>query len=161
MKKIALLSGVAALCTGCVTAYAPPTHKVQPTVRVDTRNIKSVLFFEQGKDCSFSRKLEKPFNPHLEGSKALPVRGNKMIAFKLGYATRWDACSTTLSFVPKLNHDYVIYNKLKHGARGKLSCIMKVIRKHRAAGATAWLDEETHRVRQPLQTFSTDAPHCR
>jgi len=161
MKRIALLGGVAALAAGCVTAYVPPTHNAQPTIRVDTRNIKSVLFFEKGRDCSFSRKLEKPYNPYLEASKALPVHGNKMIAFKLGYATRRDACSTTLSFVPKLNHDYVIYNKLKQDASGKLSCNMKVIRKHRAASATAWKDEETLRTRQPLQTFSTDAPHCR
>jgi len=161
MKKIALLSVAAALGTGCVTAYAPPAHKAQPTVRVDTKNINSVLFFEQGKDCSFLRKLEKPFNPYLKGSQPLPLRANKIIAFKIGFANRRDVCSTTLSFVPRLNHDYVIFNKLKPQQRGKFSCSVKVIRKQRGAGATAWQDEDTLRIRQSLKTFSTDAPHCR
>ena len=158
MKWLILLCLV---LTGCVTSYVPPSSKANPVIRIDMKNINSLFFFEEGKDCSQAGKLEAPHNPYLADALPLPVRGDQLLAFQLGYSNRREACNVTISFVPRFNHDYVIYNKRKFDQRGNLSCNFKVIRKHRAAAATQWQDEETVRQRKPVKAIKPEARHCR
>jgi len=149
------------LLAGCVTSYAPPENKTHPKIRFDMKNIKSLLFFEEGRDCSHAAKLESPHNPYLPGAKPLPVRGNKLMALQMTYANSRESCNVTMSFVPRFNHDYVVYNKLKFDQRRNISCSFKVIRKHRAAKQAQWKDEETVRIRKPVKAIKTDVRHCR
>jgi len=157
--KWLLLSSL--LLSACVTTYEPPKNKSQPTIRVDMKNIKRLMFFEEGKDCSQATALQAPYNPYLEDAQPIPVRGNQLLAFKLIYSNSREACSTIVSFYPRINHDYVIYNKLKSDQRINMSCRFKVIRKHRADQSARWQDEETVKIRKPVKALKADARHCR
>lgn len=152
---------VSLLLSGCVTSYAPPNNPTHPKIRIDMKNINSLFFFEKGEDCSHAGKLEAPHNPYLEDALPLPVRGGELLAFQLGYSNRRESCRTVISFRPKFNHDYVIYNKLKRDQRGNISCNFKVIRKYRGAKAAQWLDEETVRQRRLIKAIKPDERHCR
>ena len=152
---------VTVLLSGCVTSYAPPNNPVHPEIRIDMKNINSLFFYEKGEDCSQAGKLEVPHNPYLSGAKPLPVRGNKLLAFQLGYSNRREFCGVTISFRPRFNHDYVIYNKLKYDQRSNISCDFKVIRKSRAHKAAQWHDEETVRQRRPVKAIKPEERHCR
>ena len=152
---------VSLLLSGCVTSYAPPNNPTHPKIRIDMKNINSLFFFEKGEDCSRAGKLEIPHNPYLEDALPLPVRGSELLAFQLGYSNRRESCRAMISFRPKFNHDYVIYNKLKRDQRSNISCNFKVIRKHRGAKTVQWLDEETVRQRRPIKAIKPDERHCR
>jgi len=152
---------ISLLLTGCVTSYAPPNNQSHPTIRIDMKNIKSLFFFEKGEDCSQAGKLEIPHNPYLADAKPLPVRGNKLLAFQLSYNNRRESCGVTISFRPRFNHDYVIYNKLKLDQRSNISCKFKVIRKSRASKIAQWEDEETVRFRKPVKAIKPEERHCR
>ncbi len=158
MKWLLLLS---LFLGGCVTTYAPPKNKVQPTIRIDMKNIKRLKFFEEGKDCSQATALQSPYNPYLADAKPIPVRGNQLLAFQLDYSNSREACNTIVSFYPRINHDYVIYNKIKYDQRNNISCRFKVIRKNRADKSSRWQDEDTVKVRKPVKALKSDARHCR
>jgi len=158
MKWLVLLS---LFLGGCVTTYAPPKNKVQPTIRIDMKNIKRLMFFEEGKDCSQATALQAPYNPYLADAQPLPVRGNKLLAFQLAYENSREACNVIVSFYPRVNHDYVIYNKLKFDQRNNMSCRFKIIRKHRTDKQARWQDEETVKRRKPVKALKSDARHCR
>jgi len=149
------------LLSGCVTSYAPPNNPSHPVIRFDMKNINALFFFEKGEDCSRAAKLEQPHNPYLAGALPLPVRGNELLAFQLGYSNRREYCGVTLSFRPRFNHDYVIYNKLKFDQRSNISCDFKVIRKHRTLQFAQWQNEETVRKRRPVKAIKPEARHCR
>ena len=125
------------------------------------KNIKTLLFFEQGEDCSQAGKLEVPHNPYLDGAMPLPVRGNRLMAVQLGYRNQRESCGEIISFRPRFNHDYVIYNKLKFDQRSHMSCNFKVIRKFRGNKAAQWQDEETVRQRRLVQAVKPNDRHCR
>lgn len=149
------------LLSGCVTTYAPPANKSQPAVRVDMKRIDRLMFYEEGKDCSQATSIKAPYNPYLPDAKPLPVRANKLLAFQLFYSRNRQACDAIVSFYPRLNHDYVIYNKVKYDPRNTLRCSFKVIRKNRLAKAARWEDEETVRFRKPVKSIKADERHCR
>jgi len=156
-----LLIVMSLLLSGCVTSYAPPSNPTNPLIRFDMKNINSLFFYEKGEDCSLAGKLEKPHNPYLENAKPLPVRGNKLLAFQLGYSNRRESCGVMLSFRPRFNHDYVIYNKLKFDQRTNISCDFKVIRKRRGSKVAEWQNEETVRVRKRVKAIKPNERHCR
>ena len=149
------------LLSGCVTSYAPPNNPTHPKIRIDMKNINSLFFFEKGEDCSLAGKLEAPHNPYLEDALPLPVRGSEMVAFQLGYKNRRESCGVIISFRPKFNHDYVIYNKLKSDQRSNISCRFKVIRKNRASKVAQWQDEETVQGRRLIKAIKPNDRHCR
>ncbi len=146
---------------GCVTTYDPPENKAQPTIRIDMKNIKRIKFFEEGRDCSQATALQAPYNPYLADAKPLPVRGDQLLAFQLEYSNSRQACNTIISFYPRINYDYVIYNKVKYDQRNNMRCRFKVIRKHRADQSSRWQDEETVKVRKLVKALKSDARHCR
>ena len=152
---------VSLLLSGCVTSYAPPNNPIHPAIRLDMKNINSVFFFEKGEDCSRSAKLEKPHNPYLADALPLPVRGNELLAFQLAYSNRRESCGVTISFLPRFNYDYVIYNKLKLDQRSNISCDFKVIRKYRNRQSAQWQNEETVRKRRQVKAIKPDERHCR
>lgn len=158
MKWLVLLSFFLA---GCVTTYAPPKNKAQPTIRVDVKNIKRLLFFEEGKDCSQATALQPPYNPYLADAIPLPVRGNQLLAFQLMYSKDRQACQTIVSFYPEINYDYVIYNKVKYDQRKTMRCHFKVIRKNRKDKSARWQDENTVKLRRVVKALKADARHCR
>ncbi len=158
MKWLVLLG---LLLGGCVTTYAPPKNKVQPTIRIDMKNIKRLMFFEEGKDCSQATTLRGPYNPYLTNALPLPVRGNKLLAFQLAYSNSREACEVMVSFYPRVNYDYVIYNKVKFDQRNNLSCRFKIIRKYRADKQARWQNEETVKIRKPVKALKSDVRHCR
>jgi len=158
MKWLLVLS---LFLSACVTTYEPPKNKSQPSVRVDMKYIKRLMFYEEGKDCSQAATLKAPYNPYLADASPLPVRANKLLAFQLVYTKHKQACNAIVSFYPRLNHDYVIYNKLKFDQRNNMSCKFKVIRKHRADKSSRWQDEETLKFRRPVKALKADARHCR
>jgi len=149
------------LLSGCVTTYQPPKNKLQPTVRVDMKKIKRLMFFEEGNDCSQAVTLQAPYNPYVDDALPLPVRANKQLAFQLTYTHSKQACDAIVSFYPRPNHDYVIYNKVKFDQRNTMSCKFKVIRKHRVDKSVRWQDEDTLKFRKPVKTVKADARHCR
>ena len=149
------------LLGGCVTTYEPPKNKSQPTVRVDMKKIKRLMFFEEGKDCSQAVTLHAPYNPYVDDALPLPVRANKLLAFQLTYTKYKQACEAIISFYPRLHHNYVIYNKVKFDQRNSMSCKFKVIRKNRADKSGRWQDEATLEFRKPVKTVKADARHCR
>lgn len=152
---------VSLLLSGCVTSYAPPNNPIHPKIRFDMKNINSLFFFEKGEDCSRAGKLEAPHNPYLKGALPLPVRGSELVAFQLGYNNRRKSCGVIISFRPRFNYDYVIYNKLKLDQRSNISCRFKVIRKNRASKAAQWQDEETVQRRRLIKAIKPDERHCR
>lgn len=158
MKGLVLLS---LFLVGCVTTYAPPKNKSQPTIRIDTKNIKQLMFFEEGKDCSQATALQAAYNPHLTDAQPLPVRANQLLAFQLMYSNSREACQAIISFYPVINYDYVIYNKVKYDQRHNMSCRFKVIRKYRADQSARWQDEDTVKFRKSVKTLKADARHCR
>lgn len=159
MKWLLLLSLL--FLSACVTTYTPTKNKAQPSIRIDVKNINRLMFFEDGKDCSQVATLQAPHNPYLNDALPLPVPGDQLLAFKLVYSNNRQGCSAIVSFYPRVNHDYVIYNKVKFDQRNNMSCRFKVIRKHRADASARWQDEETLKFRKPVKALKADARHCR
>jgi len=158
MKWLLLLSF---FLSGCISTYEPPKNNSQPSIRIDMKNINRLTFFEEGKDCSQVATLKAPYNPHRNDALPLPVRGNQLLAFQLIYSQGREGCSAIISFFPHINHDYVIYNKVKYDQRYNMSCSFKVIRKHRADQTARWQNEETLKFRKQVKALKSDARHCR